>query len=48
LIPYSDLAGINLNSVDRMYIGVGDRNSPTSGGAGIVFIDDIGVGHPQE
>jgi hypothetical protein len=48
LIPYSDLAGINLNSVDRMYIGVGDRDNPTAGGAGIVFIDDVGVGHPQE
>ena len=44
LIPYSDLAGINLNNVSMMYIGVGDRNSPTSGGAGTVYVDDIGFG----
>ena len=44
LIPFSDLSGINLNSVATMYIGVGDRNNPTSGGAGTIFIDDIGYG----
>ncbi|UCD52348.1 MAG: discoidin domain-containing protein [Phycisphaerales bacterium] len=48
LIPYSDLVGINLNSVDMMYIGVGDRNNPTSGGAGTVFIDDVGVGRASQ
>jgi Concanavalin A-like lectin/glucanases superfamily len=46
LIPLSDLAGINLNSVRTMYIGVGDRNNPSSGGAGLIFIDDIGFGKP--
>ncbi len=29
-----------------MYIGVGNRTSPTAGGSGLVFIDDIGYGHP--
>ena len=46
LIPYSDLTGVNLNNVRTMYIGVGDRDNPTSGGAGTVFIDDIGFGKP--
>ena len=46
LIPYSDLAGINLSNVSTLYIGVGDRDNPSSGGAGIVFIDDIGYGRP--
>ncbi len=46
LIPYSELTGINLSSVRTMYIGVGDRDNPTSGGTGTVFIDDIEFGHP--
>jgi len=46
VIPYSDLGGINLNTVKTMYVGVGDRDNPTAGGAGTVFIDDIGYGHP--
>jgi len=44
LIPYSDLAGINLNNVRMMYIGVGDRNNPSSGGVGTIFVDDVGYG----
>jgi hypothetical protein len=46
LIPYSDLAGINLNRIAVMYIGVGDRDNPTTGGTGLIFIDDIGFGRP--
>jgi hypothetical protein len=46
LISYSDLAGVNLDRVAIMYIGVGDRDNPTAGGTGLVFIDDIGYGHP--
>jgi hypothetical protein len=30
-----------------MYIGVGDRDNPTAGGSGLIFIDDILVGHPR-
>ena len=46
LIPYSDLAGINLNNVSRMYIGVGDPDNPSAGGAGTIFVDDISYGRP--
>jgi hypothetical protein len=46
LIPYSDLAGVNLGRVATLYIGVGDRDNPTSGGGGLIFIDDIGYGKP--
>jgi hypothetical protein len=46
LIPYSDLAGINLNRIAIMYIGVGDRDNPTAGGSGTIFVDDIGFGRP--
>jgi concanavalin A-like lectin/glucanase superfamily protein/carbohydrate binding protein with CBM4/9 domain/F5/8 type C domain-containing protein len=46
LIPYTDLAGVNLNSVSMIYVGLGDRDNPTSGGGGTIFIDDIGYGRP--
>jgi len=29
-----------------MYIGVGDRDNPTAGGNGLIYIDDIAFGHP--
>jgi hypothetical protein len=29
-----------------MTIGVGNRTSPTAGGTGIVYIDDIAFGRP--
>ena len=45
-IPFSDLSGIDLTRVKVLYIGVGDRENPASGGAGIIYIDDILVGHP--
>jgi len=45
LIPYSDLAGVNLSRAAILYIGVGDRDNPTAGGTGMIFIDDVGYGH---
>jgi len=29
-----------------MTIGVGDKANPKTGGAGLLYIDDIGFGHP--
>ncbi|MCX5644288.1 MAG: protein kinase [Phycisphaerae bacterium] len=48
LIPLSEFtsAGVNLASVKRMTLGVGDRNNPKAGGSGVIYLDDIGVGHP--
>jgi hypothetical protein len=46
LIPHSDLAGVNLSRAAIVCIGIGDRDNPTAGGIGLVFIDDIGYGHP--
>jgi hypothetical protein len=46
VIPYSDLGGVNLSSVAIVYVGVGDRDNPTAGGTGLLFIDDIGYGRP--
>ncbi len=37
---------MNLAGVKKLTIGVGDRNKPTAGGKGVIYLDDIGVGHP--
>jgi hypothetical protein len=34
-------AGVNLTSVLKIYIGVGDRGNPQPGGTGKIYIDDI-------
>jgi hypothetical protein len=46
VIPFSDLAGVNLGRVAMIYVGVGDRDNPSAGGTGLIFIDDIGYGSP--
>jgi hypothetical protein len=47
-IPLSDLtsAGVKTTSVKKIAIGVGNPAKPVAGGAGKVYIDDIGYGHP--
>jgi len=45
-IPFADLAGVNLGNVSMLYIGVGDRDNPSAGGAGLVYVDDVGYGRP--
>ncbi len=40
LSQFSD-AGVNLGTVQRLTIGVGDRNTPKAGGSGKLYIDDI-------
>ena len=49
-IPLSDLtaAGVKTSKVQKITIGVGDKTNPKAGGAGTVFIDDIGYGHPAQ
>ena len=45
-IPLSDLAGVNLAKVKKLYIGVGDRANPAADGSGRIYIDDIRVVKP--
>ncbi|MDI6450386.1 LamG-like jellyroll fold domain-containing protein [Anaerobaca lacustris] len=45
-IPLSQFTGVNLSRVSTMMIGVGNKTNPTAGGTGVVYIDDIGFGHP--
>jgi hypothetical protein len=49
-IPLSDLtaAGVKTTKIQKVTIGVGDRNSPKAGGAGMLFLDDLGFGHPSK
>jgi len=44
-ISYNDLAAVNLGRVATLTIGVGDRDNPSAGGSGLIFIDDVGFGH---
>ncbi len=47
-IPHSEFtsAGVKMTAVKSIVIGVGNRTSPTAGGTGKVYIDDIGYGVP--
>lgn len=43
--PLTDLQdmGLDVTSVKRMIIGIGDRNNAQLGGTGLIHIDDIWV-----
>ncbi len=47
-IPLSEISagGVKLAAVKKLVIGVGDRASPKPDGAGKLYFDDIGFGHP--
>ncbi|MEN6428812.1 MAG: LamG-like jellyroll fold domain-containing protein, partial [Phycisphaerales bacterium] len=49
-IPLSEFtaSGVKVTAVKGLAIGVGNRAAPTTGGAGIVYIDDIGYGRPLQ
>jgi hypothetical protein len=40
-IAFSELAGVDMTRVKKLYIGLGDRSAPTKGGAGRIYIDDV-------
>ncbi|UCG56938.1 MAG: hypothetical protein JSU70_19000 [Phycisphaerales bacterium] len=42
-IELSKFAPVNLMSVKKIYFGAGNRLSPTVGGSGMLFVDDIGL-----
>jgi len=46
-VPMSSLNGVSLSKVKKLTIGVGAKNA-TSGGMGMVFIDDIGFGRSAQ
>jgi len=46
-IPFSELNGLNLANIKRVALGLGNPDSPASGGAGLVYIDEIRVGKTE-
>lgn len=47
-IPLSDLSGVSLTTVQKITLGTGDKTNPQAGGVGLLYIDDIGFGHPAD
>jgi regulation of enolase protein 1 (concanavalin A-like superfamily) len=45
-IPFTDFANVNMQAIKTMAIGVGDRADTQPGGAGDLYIDDIGLHLP--
>jgi hypothetical protein len=45
-IPLSELGGIDTGRIEKVIIGLGDRDNPTAGGAGLIYIDDIRLTTP--
>jgi hypothetical protein len=37
----ANFSSVYLTNVDRVYIGLGNRDTPTSGGSGVLYLDDI-------
>ena len=46
-IDLEQFSGVNLADVRKIYIGFGDRDNPVSGGAGVVYFDDIRLYQPR-
>ena len=42
-----DDAGVDLESIAKMYIGLGDRDDPEPGGSGLLYFDDIRLYRPR-
>jgi len=49
-IPLSEFtsAGVKMNAIKSLVIGVGNKAAPKTGGTGIVYIDDIGYGRTHQ
>ncbi|MHC4259238.1 MAG: S8 family serine peptidase [Planctomycetota bacterium] len=45
-VALTDFSGLNLSSIQKIYIGFGDRSDPVPGGSGTVYFDDIYVYEP--
>jgi hypothetical protein len=39
--------GLDLNNVQKAYIGLGDRNTPVEGGSGAIYVDDLRACPPR-
>ncbi len=46
-IPLSDFGGVDLNDIQRIYFGFGDRDNPQAGSAGKIYVDSITLFPPR-
>jgi hypothetical protein len=46
-IDLADFAPVDVTRVKKIYIGVGNRNVPTLGGGGMLYVDDIRLYQPR-
>jgi hypothetical protein len=46
-IDLKEFTAVNLKSVKKMYLGVGNRNNPKAGGSGALYFDDIRLYQPR-
>ncbi|MBN1509604.1 MAG: LamG domain-containing protein [Sedimentisphaerales bacterium] len=42
-VPLNSFTGVDMSTVEKMVIGVGDRGNPQADGTGVVYVDDIRV-----
>ncbi len=42
-----DAGGVDLNDVNKVRVGFGDRDNPVAGGSGLVYLDDIRLYRPK-
>jgi hypothetical protein len=43
VIPLDNLTGVDFTRIERLSISVGDPDSPTPDGTGMIFVDDIRI-----
>jgi hypothetical protein len=41
IIDLTEFAGVDLTNINTVTIGIGTKGSPTAGGAGTMYFDDI-------
>ncbi len=46
-IPLGSFADANLAEVEKVYLGIGDRQDPVAGGTGRLFLDDLRLTKPK-
>jgi hypothetical protein len=46
-IDIREFSDVNIKSIAKMFIGVGDRNTPQPGGGGMLYFDDIRLYRPR-
>jgi hypothetical protein len=46
-IALTEFGGVSMDSVKKVYIGLGDRDAPVKGGSGTIYVDDLRACPPR-